>query len=427
MKLFWSIVLFWVGIFVSGERLNENATNYWSELCPKECRSCRIDQTRRNLTIDCSNSLLEEVPLISREISLNSSSVTLDVRNNSIRVIPAVEDNPGFGLINKLLLDGNEIDALNVASLHANLSFVSMTYNKLHQLEDTFVDHALKIKTLREIVLINNSWPCECHLAKQMVRLGTKFKQFRVPTCTSGQRLIDLNRSCITKVMFLMVLGSVLFTLTITFSALYIRHRHSIKVRLFSLQICLGFVSHEEPDAALLPFDAFISYSHRNDQFIVNELIPTLEKAPHSYKLCSILTQNFIPGDPIPTEQFEQAIRSSRRTIIYITKQYLQSQWTLTSFRTTFESALTRSRLIVILAEDVEKFDELRTSLRSKTLLERDDPFLWQKLLYAMPHRSAALMRKHRREQSERTRKQTELLREKNRAREAKRLADVVL
>lgn len=302
-----------------------------------------------------------------------------------------------------------------------------MTYNKLHQLDASLVDQIIKLKNLRELVLLNNSWSCECSIAKQMIRLNTKFKQFRVPTCKSGQPLTDVNRSCITKVMFLMVLGSILFTLTITFSALYIRHRHSIKVRLFSWQICLGLVNHEEPEAALLPYDAFISYSHRNDQFIVNELIPTLEKAPHSYKLCSIHMRDYTPGDPIETQQFHQAIRSSRRTIIYITKQYLQSQWSLSSYRSTFESALTRSRTIVILAEDVEKFDELRTSLRSKTLLERDDPFLWQKLLYAMPHRSAALMRKHRREQKERMRKQTELLREKNRSREVKRVADVVL
>ncbi len=70
-------------------------------------------------------------------------------------------------------------------------------------------------------------------------------------------------------------------------------------------------------------YDAFISYSHHDEQWVQGWLLPNLEKA--GIKVC-IDFRDFEPGAPSLGEM-ERAVLTSRKTLLVLTPDYIQSQW----------------------------------------------------------------------------------------------------
>ena len=87
-------------------------------------------------------------------------------------------------------------------------------------------------------------------------------------------------------------------------------------------------------------------------------------------------------------DQIMHSVESSRRTIIVLSKPYIQSMWTKLEFRAAHKQALqdkTQRVIIVVLGElptkdDME--DDLKKYISLNTYLEAGDPWFWQKLRY---------------------------------------------
>ena len=71
-------------------------------------------------------------------------------------------------------------------------------------------------------------------------------------------------------------------------------------------------------------YDAFISYSHRNKEWVREWLVPHMQNA--GLTVC-IDHESFEPGAPSITEM-ERAVLQSRKTVLVLTPEYLQSGWT---------------------------------------------------------------------------------------------------
>jgi len=71
-------------------------------------------------------------------------------------------------------------------------------------------------------------------------------------------------------------------------------------------------------------YDAFISYSHKDEDWVVNTLLPALENA--GMKVC-IDFRDFTRGAP-SVKELENAILSSRKTLMVLSPDYLASKWT---------------------------------------------------------------------------------------------------
>ncbi|MEQ2202471.1 hypothetical protein XENOCAPTIV_002057 [Xenoophorus captivus] len=98
-----------------------------------------------------------------------------------------------------------------------------------------------------------------------------------------------------------------------------------VKVRLRGRKRCAG---------AKFQYDAFISYSSKDEDWVMGQLVPNLERpdvgAPR-LRLC-LHHRDFRPGAAV-LENIEAAIYSSRHTICVVTRSYLQSEWCSVEFQ----------------------------------------------------------------------------------------------
>jgi len=106
------------------------------------------------------------------------------------------------------------------------------------------------------------------------------------------------------------------------------------------------------PEPSNYDFDVFISYSHKDEKWVTQTLLPRLEKA--DLKVC-IHFRDFKPGKPA-LFNMQHAVRHSQRTLLVLTQNWFASEWTL------FESMLgaikepagLQPRLIPVLLEKCE-------------------------------------------------------------------------
>lgn len=143
------------------------------------------------------------------------------------------------------------------------------------------------------------------------------------------------------------------------------------------------------------PYDAFVSYSPLDTEFVEGVLLPGLETPPkncNKFKCC-VHTRDGEIGSIIP-EQIAGMVESSRRTVVVLSGNYVMSEWAKHEFKAAQSHTLQEdhhTNIIVIklgdlpATEDME--EDLSKYLKLTTYLDAEDPWFWKKLRYALPHR----------------------------------------
>lgn len=142
-------------------------------------------------------------------------------------------------------------------------------------------------------------------------------------------------------------------------------------------------------------FDAFVSYSSKDEAFVVEQLAGILESSDQRYTLCLHYRDISPPAATVAvgsylSDNIAQAIESSRRTIIVLSENFIKSEWCRFEFKSAHHQVLRdrRRRLIIVQLGNVRSQDldpDLRLYMKATTRLKWGEPSFWPRLRYALP------------------------------------------
>jgi len=184
---------------------------------------------------------------------------------------------------------------------------------------------------------------------------------------------------------YLFLFSLVSFFIVSIFIVTCFSHKTSLTIWIISKLWARRLFSENIADANK-PYDAFISYSHHDADFVEKVLYPGLGQYS-----CCIHTVHWEVGRMIP-DQIIESVEMSRRTIIVLSKGYLESGWTKLEFKAAHKQALQdkTQRVIIVLHGSFpqsEFLDEdLQKYIKTNTYLCTDDKHFWSKLRNALPY-----------------------------------------
>ncbi|ELU03528.1 hypothetical protein CAPTEDRAFT_27770, partial [Capitella teleta] len=135
-------------------------------------------------------------------------------------------------------------------------------------------------------------------------------------------------------------------------------------------------------------YDAIISYSAKDYKWVCHVLRRKLESTDRGFKLC-LHDRDFKVGATIG-ENILESVRKSRRMIMVLSRNFLNSSWCMMEFRAAHLQVLKEMSkyLILIMYEDIhenELDEDLKFYVKNNTYLSIQNKWFWEKLYYAMP------------------------------------------
>ena len=278
---------------------------------------------------------------------------------------------------------------------------MNLERNNLSILNSEILEHLSSSSSkINKLTLTENPWLCDCSSYYFLNFVQDKYQdlvELENVTCADTNNSISklifkdicpmASDSVVTTICSITILLVVILSSILT---LYFYYEKNIKIWLYSKNLCSCLMPRDDRNDEGKIYDAFISYSHDDEDFVMKELVSKLEQGPRTYKLC-IHSRDWFAGDWIPT-QISRSIGESKRTIVVISRNFLDGEWTKMEFRAAHKQALgdKTARVIIVIFGDIGSIDdlddELRSYLKMNTYIEWGDPWFWKKLKYDLPH-----------------------------------------
>ena len=378
---------------------------YDSQRCPHECRCYWRPYAVSDVSIvvDCSLRNLTKIP---QTIPYNPSHTYLQLylQQNNIGEIPAT---PYLQNVTSLYLSYNNISFINgdVFPLMTSIRELYLDNNKLQSLPPS-----IQNLTLQKLSLSVNLFKCDCNdlWIKQWLERNRKVVvDVDKVRCISGPGkgvpivyVRDQAFVCpltpkdnytivrIEKYKTIAIACSSVLSFCIVALLLMYKYRREIKVLAHAHFNLHPFDRMDDDGNNQAIYDAFVSYSSHDSDWVNDVLKETMENHVPPYRLC-LHDRDFVVGAMI-LENIVFSLQRSRRVILVLTRHFIQSQWCLMEFRKAHQRALQRKGdyLIIVLLEEVnmdEVDEELKVFLRTNTYLSVHNQWFWKKLYYAMP------------------------------------------
>lgn len=220
-------------------------------------------------------------------------TVKLDISRNKIKEIVKDGNWSNYHNIKHLNLSSNQLSKIKQQFLPNNLTFLALDNNNINHLSKDNIEfiQTLINETNFELMLAGNPYECNC--------LSERFHNFLLSP--SGSRVLDhnqVNLDCTTGPMQLVnaeeedfcyasatvliptiAVITTLAALIFLILAIYLGNRQRLLVYLYSKKWSRRFF-HEEYIDQDKHYDAFISYSHADAEYVEQTLLKGLEKAP---------------------------------------------------------------------------------------------------------------------------------------------------
>ncbi|KAH8413215.1 hypothetical protein KR009_008868 [Drosophila setifemur] len=373
---------------------NDETCQYKSEhwLCDPRC-ICWVQRDTASLIVDCRGTNMEVLPLLPHTKLV---STVLKVGNNSLTQLPlTVGEHEGYANVSGLLLADNQLTSLGTgAQLPANLTHLDVRRNMITSLSEEFVEFLQEPNNSMTVSLSGNPISCDCDALSLLFFVRSnpqRVVDIGDLMCTRQKKLLQQMEAfelCPSYVLLISCVIGGLVIIICLITVFYLMFQQELKIWMYNNNLCLWWVSEEELDKDKT-YDAFISYSHKDEE-LISKMLPKLESGPHPFRIC-LHDRDWLVGDCIP-EQIVRTVDDSKRVIIVLSQHFIDSVWARMEFRIAYQATLQdkRKRIIIILYKELEHMNgidsELRAYLKLNTYLKWGDPLFWSKLCYAMPH-----------------------------------------
>ncbi|GIX95490.1 protein toll [Caerostris darwini] len=347
--------------------------------CPPGCRCfCAHDVQRHFMSVDCSTLGLTRLPAFfsaangtfttGKNSIMLSSPIKYKIvykNKNSFKTlwtnIEIQDDIAGLDVTNNSLLSVEE------ARLPEGMVHLFLANNQFRVPPTRLLNSQ---ENLSRVTLSGNPWDCDCgtiNFKKWIISKPDVVQDANITKCGQNAKdnavfaekaiwsLTDLDL-CPENIVLYVTLGLLVpcFLLMVAGGKIaWTRYQMHVKVWLYSHGVT--WVKEKDIDKDK-EFDAFISFSHKDQDVVIPELIEQIESRDPKVKLF-IHYKHFLPGEFIQLNIL-RAIQVSKRTVLVLSKSFLESEWCMYEFRVAHIEALkdNMNRVIII------KMDDLITS-----------------------------------------------------------------
>lgn len=393
--------------------------------------STEVSLDRNNISEIYSSSFVGLIYL--RVIHLDHSGITTLANNSFI----------GLLQLKTLYLNNNELQEINRGVFNKlwNLTELHLEYNNIAYIEEgafsaltslstLFLDHNLLISLpqsatnhffwfLSNIRLGENPWSCSCDVMAEFIPMvmnrsvvisdysdmfcketgenaNFSMKDVLVKRCTNitSEQVFEMkqfdNWPNILKILVITVAAIILTTFFIIIVICLWR-----PIVLFTHRKCKCCVRKRYPEDGDKCFDAFLAYSHKDDDYVTREFIPRLENEL-KYRLC-VYYRDFPIGGTI-ADTVASSINRSKRTILLVSKHFNDHEWRNSAFQHSFGGLFKQkdNHLIIVLLDDAKgmKLDrQLKVLVKSHPVISYRDMCFWEKLQYMMGSSKRSIVR----------------------------------
>ncbi|OQR70428.1 slit3 protein-like [Tropilaelaps mercedesae] len=421
-------------------------------VCPDNC-TCYHDQSWNTNIVDCSaqhhrvGASPQRLPMEVSEVYLDGNIIpTLTPHSfmgrNSMKVlflnnskVVTIQNSTFSGLQNLrvLRLENNNIFALHgheFDGLH-QLSELYLSNNQLNYVSNTTFAHVKNLKILHldrnylvdisvwsfqynsrlvELRLSQNPWTCDCRFTKEFSQFlqgsgaivrdifqvlcvynetrALPLWELNVTGCHTNPALISrFHLQSIENYLPMFAVLSGAFFVALLLIVVVFTYHYQMSLWMFSRYGIRIFQRAPVEEEKL--FDAFVSYSKRDEAFVAQILAPELECGSPPYRLCLHYRDLPMAGGYL-NDAIQEAVESSRRTIVILSEHFLKSEWCRYEFKSAHQEVLNNKhhKLVVVFVGRVsyrELDPDIRHWLKHSTFLHWGEKTFWNKLRFSMP------------------------------------------
>nr|XP_034838897.1 protein toll-like [Maniola hyperantus] len=243
--------------------------------------------------------------------------------------------------------------------------------------------------------LATNPIDCSCANRDELEFLKLKHhlvKDYRNITCGTNVSLSGVDTEALCAARDATVIGFSVAGVGVLVAVLTgIAYRYSTEIRLVLIKFGLWWGKPIKDD---YEYDAFVSFSHKDEVYVVDTLVPNLKSGRNPLKLC-LHYEDWVVGEFIPT-QIARSVEKSRRTIIVLSEHFLNSDWAQMEFR----AAHGRERLIILMLDDLPSDKHLDPDLKAymnmNTYIKASDPLVYDRLKDSVRYTNTRFGKKHK-------------------------------
>ncbi|XP_054915360.1 LOW QUALITY PROTEIN: toll-like receptor 13 [Poeciliopsis prolifica] len=365
--------------------LSSNFLQGLKSLLNFNARNCQLIKLDQDIFVNTPN--LERLDLSSNDIEILTPELFAPIKNLKTLYISRIAvyslDFLADANLTKLeFLQGrhNQYSVISKEVIKSlpSLQYLDFNYNSFYCdcINAWFVNWTIFSKQTQ----VNNAYNYSCNYPKD-------FKSKRL---LDFKKYLKLCSQDINFIYFVSTTSTILFIMAGAFIYRFMRWQLYYAYYLFLDWL---FDSKYKNKQVSYQYDAFISYNHHDEPWVIGELLPKLE-GEQGWKLC-LHHRDFEPGRPI-TENIIDAIYGSRKTICVISRKYLESEWCSREVQTASFRLFDEKKdvMILVFLEDIptyllSPFHRMRKLLKKQTYLSwpraADHPeIFWENLRKAL-------------------------------------------